>query len=64
MRPQWFLNNEIPFDSMWPDDYLWYPMMLSKKYFNGYLKFEGMNKMLEHSFTETTTSKLSQEIEN
>ena len=56
MRPQWFLNGEIPFNVMWPDDYLWYPMMLNKKYFNGYLKFEGMDNVLEYNFTETTPS--------
>ena len=59
MRPKWFLNDEIPYDTMWPDDYLWYPMMLNKRYFNGYLKFEGMNNMLEYNFSETTSSKKS-----
>ena len=56
MCPQWFANGDIPYDSMWPDNYLWYPMMLTKRYFNVYLKFEGMNKMLEYDFTETTPS--------
>ena len=59
MRPQWFLNDEIPFDSMWPDDYLWYPMMLNKRYFDGYLKFEGMDNMLEYNFNDTTSSQRS-----
>ena len=59
MLPRWFLNEDIPYDSMWPDDRLWYPKMLSKRYFNGYLKFEGMNKMLEYSFTDTTPNESS-----
>ena len=59
MRPQWFLNGDIPFDTMWPDDYLWYPMMLDKRYFDGYLKFEGMDNMLEYNFSETSPSKSS-----
>jgi hypothetical protein len=59
MRPEWFLHDEIPYDSMWPDDYLWYPKMLKNQYFDGYFKFEGMNKMLEHNITDTTSSKAS-----
>ena len=59
MRPEWFLYDEIPYDSMWPDDYLWYPDMLRKKYFDGYFKFEGMSKMLEYNITDTTSSKAS-----
>ena len=52
MRPQWFDQSEVPFDLMWPDDYLWYPLLFSNKYFNGYFKFEGLSKMLEQRLTE------------
>lgn len=31
MRPDWFFVKEIPFDSMWPDDELWLPKLLSGK---------------------------------
>ena len=52
MRPQWFDHSEIPFHSMWPDDYLWYPYLLNKKYFDGFFKFEGISKLLDYSITE------------
>ena len=52
MRPQWFDVTEVPFHSMWPDDYLWYPYLLNKKYFNAYFKFEGLDKVLNHTITE------------
>ena len=52
MRPQWFEQSEIPYDRMWPDDRMWFPMMFGNKYFDGYFKFEGMNTILEHSITE------------
>lgn len=52
MRPQWFGYSEVPYDDMWPDDRLWYPMMFDNKYFDGHFKFEGMSNILEHSITE------------
>lgn len=59
MCPKWFSVDKIPYDTMWPDDYLWYPMMLSKRYLNGYFKFQGMDKLLEYNIEETTTSNSS-----
>ena len=52
MRPQWFEHSDIPFESMWPDDPLWFPLLLSKRYFDGYFKFEGHDKILEYTLTE------------
>ena len=48
MRPQWFKVSEIPFGSMWPADYRWYPHMLSSKYFDGYIMFEGHDRIMEY----------------
>ena len=52
MRPKWFGYSQVPYDDMWPDDKLWYPMMFNNKYFDGHFKFEGMSNILEHSITE------------
>ncbi len=54
MRPKWFTHSEIPYSDMWPDDILWYPMMLNNQYFDGSFKFEGITNMLEHSIKERT----------
>ncbi len=35
MRPQWFAHQDIPYDTMWPDDKLWIPLMLEGKTFRG-----------------------------
>ncbi|XP_006637028.1 oxidized purine nucleoside triphosphate hydrolase [Lepisosteus oculatus] len=52
MRPQWFDRDRIPFDQMWPDDILWFPLMLQKKKFLGYFKFQGHDIILEHKLEE------------
>ena len=48
MKPQWFLFDEIPFDSMWVDDRHWIPLFLEGKKFKGRFLFdpEG-NEILE-----------------
>ncbi|XP_036409285.1 7,8-dihydro-8-oxoguanine triphosphatase [Megalops cyprinoides] len=52
MRPQWFEWEKIPFDHMWADDRLWFPLMLQKKKFLGYFKFQGHELILEHKLEE------------
>ncbi|XP_065658066.1 oxidized purine nucleoside triphosphate hydrolase [Hydra vulgaris] len=47
MHPQWFNYSDIPFDQMWPDDYLWYPHLLKNEKFKGYFLFEGHDKILK-----------------
>jgi ADP-ribose pyrophosphatase YjhB (NUDIX family) len=31
MKPQWFNKSNLPFESMWPDDPFWLPLVLSDK---------------------------------
>lgn len=52
MCPQWFKHSDIPFPSMWPDDHLWFPHLLGKRYFDGFFKLEGHDKILEYTITE------------
>ncbi|XP_063284996.1 oxidized purine nucleoside triphosphate hydrolase isoform X2 [Pelobates fuscus] len=52
MRPQWFDLEKIPFDGMWPDDIYWFPLLLQKKKFLGYFKFEGHDKILNYTLEE------------
>ena len=49
MRPQWFQTDQIPFADMWPDDDLWFPMLLNNEKFEGYFKFEGHDKILDYT---------------
>ncbi|XP_051570043.1 oxidized purine nucleoside triphosphate hydrolase [Myxocyprinus asiaticus] len=52
MRPQWFDTDKIPFSQMWADDVLWFPLMLQKKKFLGYFKFQGHDVIVEHKLEE------------
>ncbi|XP_021266964.1 7,8-dihydro-8-oxoguanine triphosphatase [Numida meleagris] len=52
MQPQWFQLDEVPFKQMWPDDIYWFPLVLQRKLFRGYFKFQGQDTILEHTLKE------------
>lgn len=35
MRPQWFDQNDPPFNAMWLSDPEWFPLLLSGTFFKG-----------------------------
>ncbi len=41
MRPQWFRIKDIPYDDMWVDDRLWYPVMFGGKLFEADITLDG-----------------------
>ncbi len=45
--PFWVDQREIPYDSMWPDDEIWLPLMLAERPFHGRFVFEG-ESMLDY----------------
>lgn len=49
MLPKWYNTEKIPFSTMWPDDYLWFPMMLRDQKFYGYFVFDGMDTILNYT---------------
>lgn len=52
MKPQWFYQNEIPFDKMWPDDRFWFPYFLDGKNFTGHFLFLDQNHMVDYKIIE------------
>lgn len=52
MRPQWFNLDQVPFKNMWPDDIYWFPLLLQKKRFHGYFKFQGQDTILDYTLKE------------
>uniref|UniRef100_K7FRL1 Oxidized purine nucleoside triphosphate hydrolase n=1 Tax=Pelodiscus sinensis TaxID=13735 RepID=K7FRL1_PELSI len=56
MRPQWFQLDQVPFSHMWPDDVYWFPLLLQKKLFIGYFKFQGLDTILEYTLKQVEES--------
>lgn len=54
MRPRWFLIDEIPFEKMWPDDELWFPLLLQRKKFKGSFLFDKENAIIQHRLKEVS----------
>lgn len=52
MKPKWFNLKEVPFQEMWPDDKLWFPIFLRGKKFKGKFLFENENKILKYTLKE------------
>lgn len=52
MKPQWFNVDEVPYESMWPDDKYWFPLFFEGKKFRGRFLFENDTKLLESHLTE------------
>uniref|UniRef100_A0A8C9G283 Uncharacterized protein n=1 Tax=Pavo cristatus TaxID=9049 RepID=A0A8C9G283_PAVCR len=52
VQPQWFQMDEVPFKQMWPDDVYWFPLVLQRKLFHGYFKFQGQDTIVEHTLKE------------
>ena len=53
MRPRWFLENEIPYDKMWPEDKFWYPYLFAGKNFNVHARYKDNETLLENRIVET-----------
>jgi hypothetical protein len=43
----WYKKTDIPFDKMWIDDELWFPLMFADKKFKAFFKFRGQGEILE-----------------
>jgi 8-oxo-dGTP diphosphatase / 2-hydroxy-dATP diphosphatase len=49
MFPQWYALEDIPYDSMWPDDKYWLPVLLKGKNFTGEFSFDESNAIVAHT---------------
>jgi 8-oxo-dGTP diphosphatase/2-hydroxy-dATP diphosphatase len=52
MKPQWFDENNIPFNDMWPDDKFWFPLFLTDKKFHGSFLFGEGDSVLKQRLEE------------
>jgi len=49
MKPQWFHIDEMPLESMWPDDIYWYPLFCQNKKFKGRFLFNENEDIVDYS---------------
>lgn len=55
VKPQWFLKDKLPFDSMWVDDPLWLPRVLEGEILKGEFTFASDQKtILKYSIKKAT----------
>ena len=52
MKPCWFPIDNVPFDSMWPDDIYWFPLFLQGKLFSGEFQFKGHDTILDYKLSQ------------
>jgi mutator protein MutT len=55
MRPKWFNVENVPYDSMWPDDPYWLPQVLNGKKVRGLFKLDKNDNIIEHNIEEVET---------
>lgn len=48
MRPQWFDKNNVPFESMWADDFYWWPHFLANDKFRAEFWLDKDKKITSH----------------
>jgi 8-oxo-dGTP pyrophosphatase MutT (NUDIX family) len=53
MRPRWYQEDCIPFEDMWADDPLWFPLFLSGQHFNGKIVFSDDSTIVNHEISPT-----------
>jgi len=51
MKPQWFAVDAIPFDQMWKDDPLWFPLFLDNKLFRGAFHFNADHQIIKQELS-------------
>ena len=52
MKPQWFDKDKLPFESMWPDDPFWLPLVLSGKKIKAKFTFGENDVILDKNINE------------
>eukprot|EP00123_Amoebidium_parasiticum_P006777 comp17649_c0_seq1/m.17420 comp17649_c0_seq1/g.17420 ORF comp17649_c0_seq1/g.17420 comp17649_c0_seq1/m.17420 type:complete len:172 (-) comp17649_c0_seq1:95-610(-) len=53
MAPEWFPLDKVPFEKMWADDVLWYPLVFQNAGFRGLFHFVDTHKMTSHTIEHT-----------
>lgn len=52
MKSRWFHIDEIPYESMWPDDEYWHGLFFAGKKFKGNFYFKDFDTIIRHELEE------------
>lgn len=52
IRPEWFAEPAIPYDTMWADDIHWLPRVLAGQKLRGEYWFDNTNRLTKHRIEE------------
>lgn len=55
MKPQWFPLHQIPYDQMWPDDIIWYPLILKGVSVCGHFTFQNSDKLVAYKMHQMSS---------
>jgi len=62
MRPAWWEVKDLPYDRMWPDDEIWYPLFLSDRRFAGTVHFTNTTTIVKHDVREVAADTLAEMV--
>jgi len=54
MKPDWFALTDIPYDSMWPSDKHWLPLVLEGNLLHTTFTLDSNNEVVDHTATVVT----------
>lgn len=54
MKPQWYSVDALPYESMWPDDPYWLPLVLEGKKIKASFIMDISDVIIEHNIKEVT----------
>jgi len=52
MKPQWYSQENIPYDDMWLDDKVWHPFLFNNTQFRAYFLFRKNTEILSHTIRD------------
>lgn len=55
---QWYPKDALPFEAMWPNDKIWYPLLIDGKHFSGKLELTSEGNVISHDIHGEETDEL------
>lgn len=55
---RWYPKEALPFELMWPNDVIWYPMLIAGKQFSGEIELSESGEVIRHTVRESDELKV------